>query len=275
MELLIDTSNIISELLERSKQNEIFDVRFSERVNLYSSFGSSNQFIDDSSQIILLEKGKIKKFILSEADKTLGWLAILTGEKVLPFWEKAYPYRENEEVDDSPRRMLQVGRETLLNSADPVQVSEDLSNKFYWSMTGIEFGANYQVQFAGETIYKILSTIIYGLKILNSINPVDDNNKRGSSDFAELALKTFSIIDPNPLTGYYNEIGSPLKPPTYDTQLQRIFWIWWLTEAIPEARELAHQSVSNEPDTLLSIAVQKPEKNTEIEFWSQMTFWRV
>lgn len=55
-------------------------------------------------------------------------------------------------------------------------------------------------------------------------------------DFVTAAVKAYTAIDRNPLGEY------KLWPDEFDAKKRLEFWEWWLTEAIPQAWELAKQS---------------------------------
>ena len=245
MELPLETQQHCQQFLEKVRQDPNYHFNPYDRLILYNSFGPSNQFNEAGrSQISRFRNGETSRYSLSEGDKVFGWLAVITARKVLPIYEKTFP-RGTTEKKGSPAQMLDVAKNVLLGKEKPLKAYGDLCGKFYDSTTNIDFFLNEQLEFAMYTAYNALLVTLCGMGAGGSRKHfvTDDSQiKPGNEDFAATAMKTFCALDPNLPKGDFWQQGNERKPIGYSLIKRLEFWEWWLTEAIPQAWDLAHKA---------------------------------
>ncbi len=90
----------------------------------------------------------------------------------------------------------------------------------------------YDVHCSFEAAYLALELIIHGTGKRDA--EPNDPFGVGNDYFIECAVKAYTSIDKNPIGTWYD--GIPIE---YNLQKRLEFWEWWLTQAIPQAWELA------------------------------------
>jgi len=252
--------NIIhNEPLHRFKPNE--------RLFFYDQFGFSiyGHHFDDQRELIIknVEDGRL---ILTEADRAFGWLAILTARKVLPIWTNTKPedYEGNLAAE-----ILTLAQELLLGRIDPYLAYKKWFGDYYHSIGNLLGDVNERTFYACKTAHDVLLAVLWGRKPIDYFDKEsdqfnDENILEGRyrySDFAANAVNAWAIIDENQvgdrsrwdsarrtamLTGRTDVVSlkwlNRYKPVTFDPQKRLDFWEWWLTEAIPQAWELANST---------------------------------
>lgn len=230
--------------LENGSKNVITPI---ERFGLYTKFGrltSRSQYCPDNQDFIRWNYSNIVKnrFLdITIGDKTLGWLAVLTAKKVLFVWDRV---KEQVEADPklltTPHELIETGEKLLSNSMNINDALELYGD--YNTGLGIQNIVTFDVANSFTAAYRALELIIFGSEIVNS--SFKSNNGRvyeSRADFVERAIDAFVSIDPNP-PGEFWDAG--ISSISFDKLKQLEFWKWWLTEAIPQAWELAHQSIN-------------------------------
>lgn len=240
------TSLLCAKYLTMIKQNG-HGIEAMDRFNLYKSFGPSrldlpiyNNTDHSHFESDLYYKNQILNF--KKADYVLGWLAILTVEFILPKWEVIqYQLPEGFEQASSTTNIIELVKKILLRK---IEIDENLFDSFgdYEIGLNIEEWVTYEVSCVYFSAFFALEVILFGGQSLNDSFPFNNDTFRSRPDFVLEALKAHSAIDRNPPGALFSE--TKIKPIEYDLQKQLEFWEWWLTEAIPQAWELAHQSAN-------------------------------
>jgi hypothetical protein len=215
----------------------------------------------------------VKRLALYDAfenQKTIDFLAVLTAKHVVPIWQEALLNSSCQEIISSEKRKKQHVLEEILPGQELnwLQSLENISfldlpiyllsiaEKILWGTIPRDIGG----KIAGEAHYIIgnisemcdlppeaddagmaaLNALIQaerGLDFLKFVKYVKQNPAitdsqiySGDSDAVSAAVKASANV--------YKE----LEQADIDLQKRRNFWEWWLTEAIPQAWELAEKS---------------------------------
>jgi len=274
MKLTKDLENIIQHYLEILKNQQQF-TSF-DRYNIYQAFGYS-KLAEGTSPALAEEEGKGDILLgnFSFADYTLCWLAIITVQYVLSAWEPnkfdSISHGSDEDNLITPHLILQT-MESLLNRKISVKDAFLLyHNDFHDGIDKFMNDINYNSQCVYWAAYKAIQIPLYGRS-----NNYIDNNYNGEEvdksikdlglkvksstrdeikeevDFTTNAMLAYAAIDKNQpgdwqhIKGYVNLFT--MRTVYRKANLQDIeisqgkrleFWEWWLTEAIPQAWELA------------------------------------
>jgi hypothetical protein len=220
------------------------DIGSNVRYKLYQRFGPS------------FRKGGLqnegKYLVLSHADRTVAWLGILTARKVLPIWEE-FGNQNLKECDEhesyNPLEMIMTAEQVLKEEIDEYEARRvRLSNRFYYGIAGLQDVTTEVVYQSIQTAYFALGVTIHGWDSTN--RPYWGDIPKLMYDFAKTAVRAYAGKDENP-PGLWSEVGYYHKDPPANYKSLEIdldkkieFWKWWLTEAIPQAWELAQQSIS-------------------------------
>lgn len=255
MELPLQTKALINAYLKALRQNPQHQLKPMERVEIYKSFGPSHHSLNRSKERATFgnPKGLPKRLHLSTADLTFGWLAIITSRKVLPIWLEAYP-DENEDnkkdqydfLGNKPTEMLKAAEGVLRGTVDADEAFGQVCGKFYDGLGALEYTTTEKVYCACAASYDTLEVIldgIDGLRLEGTRFAITDEEIRyGQRDFAAMAVRAYISIDKNEpgvwSKGKY-KCTSSYDPLTLDCEKRLEFWEWWLTDAIPQAWELA------------------------------------
>ena len=269
MSLPQNTRKAIENALFQTEQSPHYLDSESHREEIYSTFGSVE--IDEYT------KEGTWYLSLSQGAKIIGWLAVLTAQKVLPIWieyNKERSNLNNSSIDIA--RIIQISKKILLNDINADAAKEAVLGEFYYGIAGLERETTKNVYYVVMTAYTTLELVIYGLEAA----------KYKEQDFALLAMKAYSTVDQNEAglwqyeeslatSGFSNsstseesfsdfssEINENLEkllsisvaqerkkvkqlvPIKIDSVKAGQFWKWWLIEAIPDAWKLANQSSS-------------------------------
>lgn len=215
MKLPKQTQKLIDHYLEEVRLDPQHNIKASDRFKLYESFGPT--FVD----------------------QVLGWLAVITVKKVLYVWE-----RVKEQVDadpnllTTPQEIIETCEKLLSNSINIDSVRDNYSD--YNTGLGIQHIVTFDVANSYKAAYGALELIMFGSRIVNpSFKSNNGEVYDSNADFAERAIAAYASIDPNPPGDFWDAGISSLS---FDLLRRLEFWQWWLTEAIPQAWELASQS---------------------------------
>jgi len=112
---------------------------------------------------------------------------------------------------------------------------------FYYGSSKSDF--TYNIENAYQSAYNALGLVLFGRDVEREILDEDDLI-RLTGDFVTEAMKAYSIIDTNKPGHWLYSKGAISKLSGIEVDLQKRleFWEWWLTEAIPQAWELAQET---------------------------------
>jgi len=241
----------INYILYNTRNDIDHNIQPVERLDLYRTFGVSNH-PNNALNIKQLAKGEHITIELSIADKTLGFLSTLTARKILPIWvdsEAAQYIIEDEDYSNSPIEMIQTAESVIFNRIEHRKAYADLCGKYYNGLGGLEFTVNEKIYSVAATAYSCLEVTLCGINGLRfssnkKLNYTDEEVTYGQRDFAAFAVRAYISIDNNePGLWRLKKPDSEIyKPLLVNPQKRLEFWEWWLTEAIPQAWELAQSS---------------------------------
>lgn len=268
MNLNVETDRLIESYKKKLLGGEC-NLTPGERWELYESFGQSRLFALDEirresslkASRLELDKNYLKsEFMnLSLADYALGWLAVLTAQKVAPLWVITKELEEDG-VTETPEQYITIAKEAL----EGKRSFEDLREALAEIPIDAEILTTYDLTCVINAVFYALHYLIHSLRLLkNQVKDYDNSPITPHGDFASWGQKAYCVTDKNPpglvaeYYGYlvdtkdypenngYNYIHGKLIPLEFDLEKRREFWFWWLSEAIPQAFELAEDSLKN------------------------------
>lgn len=224
-----ETQRLIAEFLEIMRNDPDTEF-FIKRETLFQSFGESRLNLPEHPwQGKDYDPQKIDQYKLNnwknatQADYVLGWVALLTAQKVAPLWERVAEQSPFEgEIYEVPQ-MLEISEKLLKGKYDLLKAYNELVSDFwYFHRPNLTHDTYHTFCAAIAT----LSFIIHG--------------NRSGGDFFEEAIDAYSSTAPNK-PELHDEPDSPY-PIEFDDRKRLEFWEWWLTEAIPQAWDLGQSS---------------------------------
>jgi hypothetical protein len=252
----IELKELINSYLELLHKDEHYHLTPIHRVNLYKVFGHSNY--PDTFDEVQTQIGKVKsiKEYLRQADFTFSWLGIITAQKALPIWENSFLPTGKDLVNariDLPHRMLMLAENVLNDAIDLEEAFYDATYGVFYHLSGNAYSqVNEKAAWACKAAYDALCLVFLGVPGMDykkkCINLEDDYKfYQGCRDFAKMAVNSYSALDENPMMNRHYLVTEKLyKPVRFDVEKRLEFWEWWLTEAIPQAWELAEKSVADQ-----------------------------
>jgi hypothetical protein len=180
-----------------------------------------------------------------QGQRVRAYLALITARRVLPLWQAAFP------SDDMPERMLALAEAVIRGTVDTQVAAREMAEAWYHNPQSGDSGeyALWHTYCAGEAALNAVSEALSKNPLADRIQDytsatnkdptyikdaetiTDDDLVYGVTDAASSAATAYAgRIDGG--DGYL--IDSPSHP-----EKRREFWEWWLTEAIPQAWELA------------------------------------
>ena len=245
-----------------SKLHQDQDFTPLERINIFKAFG-----ISDVTEEYQNGKWWLKQEI---PDKWFSWVAVLNAQKILANWRSFNDYNLKDKIFDLGR-MINTTRAILTGTVDIDSARELLMGDFSHTIVSINSQSNGRFYLTAEVCFIALNVTLEGLEEgLRSIDFLEqlqltktslDREKDGidrnflqeavysplpyimRNDFATKAALAYSLLEEQddvrvdyaePM--FFKEYVSLKK----DKSKQKEFWEWWLTEAIPQAWELAH-----------------------------------
>lgn len=197
--------------------------------------------------------------------KIRGWLAVLSAKLVLPVWEKEKP------EDTFSRTFIEQAEKFLLSRKTSDEFVENINpNSLAAGGLYVDLDVSMEALYAAEaallalteaqgiSLYKEVTSIKHLQKLETEIEQgFPDEMLQGkyvdcasmavcaysgiSFDWDTIAENIFDFIqDDKKMLEHINTTFHP----NFDPAKRLEFWQWWLTEAIPQAWELAHQSSS-------------------------------
>jgi len=243
MELAAETKELTEEYLEIVRNDSDHNISPSQRFKLYQSFGPSRIILSNKTTVkevdISQYHNNIKEQLLNltTGDKTLGWLGILTSKKVLFLWESIWQQITfDPDAVTRPEEMLELAEKLLLGKTTIDDNLFELYGEFNTALN-IEYWVSYDVANTFNASYFTLEMIIYGPNNLTTNN--SDDIYDYDRDFASRAVAAYTVINSVVPSEDLTLNPALLK---FDPQKRLEFWEWWLTEAIPQAWELAQSS---------------------------------
>ena len=209
MELPMTLRNKLNQASQILHSNNEYQIKPITRLNIYAAFAEF--------------ENKLAKIWLTR-------LEILTAKRVLPLWQEALPNIQ------LPEQVLDLAEQVLDGFLDfETACNANILDELYQLLGGdLEDEVPATVEFAGESAYCAFVNIRHQpfQDLLVDEKLTDDKfYSQLGGDAASSAVKAFAgvVID-----GYWVKKSDPQK------RLE--FWEWWLTEAIPQAWELAQSS---------------------------------
>jgi hypothetical protein len=277
MNLPTKIQNLCVRYLDLVRSDPDHHLKIEYRFDIYNGFGSSRLNLPgyiqsgeklDSQKNLQYMKEEFLNFNIN--DYALGWLAILTARYVLPISDRVQYQLEFNKQRITAQEVLQVAENLLQH-----RVTFDMGNQeledFYWYNEDVFKSTTYDVACAFSSAYRALEYILYGI-IRRDTLFIEGSDIIGGDIFTFKAVEAYSSVDKNP-PGIYNQYALDeednsnnepiiisimnmniingnqywqLLPLTYSVQKRLEFWEWWLTEAIPQAWELAEKSVADQ-----------------------------
>lgn len=160
--------------------------------------------------------------------RVVSYLALLSAQKVLPIWQDALPKQT------LPQQMLDMAQDFLMGKLDFDSTFHNAGN--LWNIYGNKteyLKVSTKIDCAGGSSLEALNIALKlppfnNLRINSEVQDID--LKPGYGDAASSAVKAYSNVTYLDNTLYVDE------------ELTLKFWKWWLTEAIPQAWQLAQET---------------------------------
>jgi hypothetical protein len=242
--------NLLGQKIEVVKTTKTLN--FQDRLIIYRMFGITNY--PDNFQKVKERLKNVTFPTLTPADLTFCWLGIITSSHILSIWhnfiEEEYEYDEEYTwLYELPSRLLTLAEELISGKADwQSSFERTFHSEYYHTIGHIDSQVNEKALWVCYAAYQTLVLIFtgyFGIDYTNDYFLMGEGNYGPEEyyDFAQMASKAYSAIDEN------EEVGGKIrlerlnryKPIKYDLEKQAEFWLWWLTEAIPQAWKLAHR----------------------------------
>ena len=178
--------------------------------------------------------------ILNSIDENIGykasaWLSILAARYSLAKWQESCNNIEWKSEKDKPEYYLYLAKRVLAETLDPSKVINRLD----------------AFEQATKTIYNG-DWDRYYISIMAQACFVALRVSLGKDSFLDIELtkKTidpngYEVLRPNPYwdTAFYAASAYSLNFQDHNETVAHEFWEWWLTEAIPQAWDLARRSI--------------------------------
>jgi hypothetical protein len=162
-----------------------------------------------------------------EGQPTIGWLAVITAQRVLPIFQQRYP------DDTLPQELLNTAIGVLQGQVEDAQATEMIDRGYHASAGAWGYDEReipWPVWLAGNTCYHALKEVCgyQPLSFLPEYYKGDVLTPWSDKDLCEMdfsdAAGAAAIAS-----------SSNLHGTAYGSQRQLEFWRWWLGEAIPAA----------------------------------------
>ncbi len=264
--LLDKVQQLCTQYVRQVRERTYHNLEMEERFILYHNFGPSRLDLpgylkrgDSYDQKEYRQVMQNELLNLTNADYVLSWLAILTANKVLPVWDQVKNQLDKDKPVITAQEVLQVAKD-ILQKKITFDEAEEEQDKSYWEGERLARKVTYNVDCAFSAACSTLDFILRGLprRMYRSVEG------EGGDFFVTNALEAYTAIDlntPGTLMGTVSDFFAqnlnrvqglenlPKEHQTsddilkieYSLQKRLEFWEWWLTEAIPEAWELAQQ----------------------------------
>jgi hypothetical protein len=234
MELPLETQQLCEKYLAKVRQDPEHQLERPERYRLYESFQpGSFDFPDYTRTGAQFVQEEYNQFLEDNFHKTnlgdivVGWLGILTVKYALAEWDLVTNLYDSEKYFlKEVKEILRICQKALIERRDYEEYLESLYNYYPFEIqNNDEIDKNLASLHDAAII--ALEVILYDCK---------------DYEMVESALEAYTVIDLN-IEGEGN-LEEPPVPLEYDLNKRLEFWEWWLTEAIPQAWELANKTFS-------------------------------
>ena len=222
-----ELENLLAASLQTVRQDSLHNLGIIERYKIYEMLAS----IDE----------------LRPLRFTLGWLGVLVTRKILNKWESQanywvgmeYQFGDDIDIKELPNLILATLEDVLKAKISLAEARDKLSNLYHVIVSSVgdelfEYNPQGPMEMAciSDAAYNGLYQAVSGrsvvLKYLKSIEHLtDDDLPTEMLDGAGSAMLAYAG-------------GNILGP--VDVQKRLEFWEWWLTEAIPQAWQLAQET---------------------------------
>jgi len=179
----------------------------------------------------------------------LGWLAVMTAERVHPIFQESHP------DDTLPRELLDTAVGVLRGAVDDRTVAEMEDLAYHASGNGWgydEVELPWPADMAAQAAYHALMEArgrepLQHLDRIHVLGEVDLDSGELSEYPEPISGEQFTdeqlCTDINSDTAAPAAVASSCNAggPACDPEKLRLFWTWWLTEAIPQAWKTAHE----------------------------------
>jgi hypothetical protein len=243
MTLPLEVQQLCNHYLELLRQGHQASLDFEQREALYQAFGLLQWWRGSRTND--------EPLWLSEASRAVSWLSVVTARKVIFVWETANntSVESLEEFVRTPRGALEAAEKFLAG-----KISENEA----WSACRVDFFP-YEL-----TTLKVYCAFKASLAALETTLLGRAESFANLEDFADYSLVAFAGIDSNGpgvwIDDFYVNLAGweiardekwtaerierikQYQPVKNDPQKELEFWEWWLTEAVPQAWELATKS---------------------------------
>lgn len=217
MEPRLEVQELSKIYLEKIKQDSEHKFTDEDRLELYKKFGSS-QMLYNTASISLSD--------FTIADFALSWLAILTAKKVAFICKRESALFEADIGEAEEVKEILRAAEGYLNRRITFEEADNVLQEYWYFFRP---HLTYDILCAWRSSMHTLDFILYGGKYRNA--------RPGFDNFVTDAVEAYTVIDHN-MPGEGDEPEPPI-PLEYHIGKRLRFWEWWLTEAIPQAWELA------------------------------------
>jgi hypothetical protein len=223
-----------------------------QRTQLYTAFGLSNHpqsYEEEKEKEKLLKKDILS---LTLADRICAWLDILSVKKVLDSFGAGILSRKERSITANidvdvlniiPSTILTTAERLLLGEINASSAWKLLNNDFHYAADTIHNVYNYSSAFifnaACDALAMALGIPQYDgvpIKIFTEqfINP---RTEIVAGESSSEVMAAFAAEDRTPI-----HLWNEWEVRKYSATKKLEFWDWWLSEAIPQAWELAQQS---------------------------------
>ena len=199
------------------------------RVTLYKVFGLSNRASNIGDCIKQIESSS---YDFTLADSALGWLAILTAERILPIWRQLRLYQADADYEmlwGNAEETISVAKEVLLNTRTALEAYNFMLGLYYNPSASYNDEKNVlRFYFTTRVASDALEFLLMGVDAMVQMGTLfysDAEIHCEQHDFATMAITAYANFEKS------NKAEKRLE-----------FWEWWLTEAIPQAWELAQKT---------------------------------
>ncbi len=233
MPMPTETQQLIKQALTMVRNDLGHHLSPATRYDIYESFGDS--------RLLNYRYLEFEDFsILSFADNVLSWLTILTVRHVMPIWEHfVLGQKLDSRVLNAPTGMLKIAEGFLRKEISHDYAFGEFHETFYYGIDNYQKILDFRMYCIYMAAYDTMDVVLQGFNVEHPSLPPKD--KLFSADFATRAMLANSISNEKSFSIHRKFDDESLIESGIEIDLSKRleFWEWWLTEAIPQAWELA------------------------------------
>jgi hypothetical protein len=213
-----------------------YELSSNDRYNLYIDFGAS--------RLLKYHTMKFEEFkVLSLADHVLSWLTIITVQKVLPLWAKLKVKKGQKITDDLtkvPGEIVTLAEKFLRYKTDFDTAFGEFHETYYYGINDYREIIDFRSYCIFMAAYDCLDVVLQGFNVEYPF--LEQEEKPYIADYFTRALLAYSIVSKKVFVHQRRFDISTLKENGIEIseEKRKLFYKWWLTEAVPQAWELAH-----------------------------------